>query len=81
MGVLTFTRSCLKVLIGLKVVVTPRGVHTLSNFSLRPLTYVDTGSLVALHQGEGIHTCKLLCFIQPWQYKETMGLQRVKQLR
>ena len=34
-----FTRPCLKVLIGLKAALTPRGVHTLSNFSLMPLTY------------------------------------------
>ena len=29
MGVLTFTRACLKVLIGLKAALTPREVHTL----------------------------------------------------
>ena len=39
MEVLTFTRPCLKVLIGLKAALTPRGVHALSNFLLMPLTY------------------------------------------
>ena len=35
----TFTRSCLKVLIGLKTGFTPSGAQTFSIFSLRPLMY------------------------------------------